>query len=169
MSCALLFLDLQYWHFFTLFILPAFLKKEWLFQSRKHARACNGIWFWLCVVCLDSNHLHLKQIYWFWLFTISYHRKSRRLDPTSVCVHLREVQPGEMYRPSLREKIPVYQTQVCGMAFYHFLIFQNGQSGVTCAKAWLRKTSVKSKGEEFPDGLVVKDPAMLLQWLGLLP
>lgn len=51
-----------------------------------------------------TNYLHLKQIYCFWLFIVSYHRRSVKLDPTSACVHFKEILPNEMYWPSLRGK-----------------------------------------------------------------
>lgn len=51
-----------------------------------------------------TNYLHLKQIYWFWLFIISYHRRSVKLDSASACVHCKEILPNEMYWPSLRGK-----------------------------------------------------------------
>lgn len=67
-----------------------------------------------------TNYLHLKQMYWSWLFIIS-HQKNARLDPTSVCTHLEEVQADEMHRLSLREKKnPMYEALVWGLAMDQF-------------------------------------------------
>lgn len=52
-----------------------------------------------CFAWTTTNYLHLKRIYWFWLFIISYHRRSVKLDPASACVHFKEVLPNEIYWP----------------------------------------------------------------------
>ena len=105
---------------FTLF-LPAFLKKEWLFQSRKHSRACNGIWFWLCVFCLDCNQLFAFETDVLILALHNIPSEGRKAG-SYFCLHTSWGGPSRWNAPTFSEgeKNPIYEALVWGLAMDQF-------------------------------------------------
>ena len=120
MSCDLLFLDLQCWHFLHFSFLHFWKKNGYFSQGNIPEPAMAFDFGSVYFAWTVTNYLPLKQMYWSWLFVIS-HQKNARLDPTFVCTHLEEVQPDESHRLSLRgEKNPLYEALVWGLAMDQF-------------------------------------------------
>lgn len=132
---------------FTLF-LPAFLKKEWLFQSRKHSRACNGIWFWLCVFCLDCNQLFAFETDVL-ILTLHNIPSEERKAGSYFCLHTSWGGPTRWNAPTFSEgeKIPMYEALVWGLAMDQFGSSKKQMTEWTYMYRRLIVENVKNKGE----------------------